>query len=50
MRTLILTAVAVAILAWYAGQRSRRLARAEAREAVERWEDEGGAVCEPGEY
>jgi hypothetical protein len=47
MRTLILTALAVAFTAWYAGQRSRRLAREGARRAVERWEDEGGAVRRP---
>jgi len=49
MRTLVLTALAVALAAWYAGQRSRQLAPEDAREAVERWEGEGGMVSTPGE-
>jgi hypothetical protein len=49
MRNLIVTALAVAFAAWYAGHRSRRLARANARQAVERWEDEGGAVRQPSD-
>jgi len=49
MRTLVLTALAVALAAWYAGHRSRQLAREDAREAVARWEDEGGAVHTPVE-
>jgi hypothetical protein len=47
VRTLAFTALAVAVAAWYAGHRSRQLARAQTREAVERWEDEGGAVRTP---
>jgi len=44
MRTLILTALALGIATWYASHRCRVMAREQARHAVERWEDEGGAV------
>jgi hypothetical protein len=49
MRTLLLTALTVALAAWYAGHRSRQLAREDARDSVARWEGEGGAVHTPVE-
>jgi hypothetical protein len=44
MRTVILAALALAVVAWYASHRKRLMrARKYAHEATERWENEGGA-------
>jgi hypothetical protein len=44
MRQVIVTALALAVLAWYASHRKRLVrARQYAHEEMERWENEGGA-------
>jgi hypothetical protein len=44
MRTVILAALALAVVAWYASHRKRLMrARKYAHEATERWKNEGGA-------
>jgi hypothetical protein len=44
MRQVILTALALAVVAWYASHRNRLVrARKYVHKEVERWENEGGA-------
>lgn len=48
MRNLIQTALALAVVAWYARHRKRfERAREYAHDETERWENEGGASCPP---
>ena len=47
MRQVILSALAFAVIAWYAGHRERLVsARKYARKAMQRWENEGGAAAD----
>lgn len=47
MRNLIQTALALAVVAWYARHRKRFVRAREYAQEAERWENEGGASCPP---